>query len=84
MPANTVDASAGSTEESATVAAKKPVSTAFLPDSMTEWGTALATTARPGRVFEAFEGAASALDAVCVTANMARVRCTVPYPTTSE
>jgi hypothetical protein len=44
----------------------------------------LATTTRPGRVFEAFEGAASALDAVCVTANMARVRCTVPYPSTAE
>jgi hypothetical protein len=24
------------------------------------------------------------LDAVCVTANMARVRCTVPYPSTAE
>ena len=52
-----------------------PVSIAFLPDSIAEWGTAAATlvleTTRPVRVFEAFEGTArSALDAVWVTANM--------------
>ena len=48
-----------------------PVSIAFLPDSTAEWGTAAATTTRPVRVFEAFEGTARvALDAVWVTANM--------------
>ena len=75
LPANTVAACAGSTEPTAKVAARiMPVSIAFLPDSTAEWGTievAAATTTRPVRVFEAFEGAArSALDAVWVTANM--------------